>query len=231
LEFSIINILLSLISGCIIALLASTRIYRISLGLSVLEGAGKIINLTIKHKFIIFFIAAAGSYKILSAYSFSMTYIVLLFLLYALIVIAAIDYNYRIILNISSLLLIICGLLSCLFSSLLGDSVLDRFINSLFGIVCGGGILRVFEFIGRRIYKKEVMGGGDIKLMAAAGSIIGASKIVMAIFCGFLLGAVAGLVLILFKKADRKDYIPFGPFLAAGIYISLFFNKIPFLLI
>ncbi|MDR3049655.1 MAG: A24 family peptidase [Elusimicrobiota bacterium] len=224
------RLFLSLISGFIIAPLAAIRICKISANLSGLESAGKIINLKTKHKFLILLISIAGSYGLLSQYSFSITYIVLLFLLYFLIVIAVIDYNYRIILNVSPLLLTICGLLSCLFSSVLGDSIISRFINSIFGIICGGGILFIFDFIGRRIYKKEVMGGGDIKLMAAAGSIIGASKIITALFFGFLLGAVIGFVLILFKKADKKDYIPFGPFLAAGIYISLFFNKIPFLL-
>jgi leader peptidase (prepilin peptidase)/N-methyltransferase len=64
-------------------------------------------------------------------------------------------------------------------------------------------------------------GGGDIKLMAAAGLYLGTADIVLAFLVGACLGAVYGLFMVLRKKAGRKSAIAFGPFLSAGIVISL----------
>jgi prepilin signal peptidase PulO-like enzyme (type II secretory pathway) len=67
-------------------------------------------------------------------------------------------------------------------------------------------------------------GGGDIKLMAAAGLYLGAPGVALAFLAGCALGALYGLLLIFKKKAGRKTAIPFAPFLSAGIFAGLLFG-------
>jgi prepilin signal peptidase PulO-like enzyme (type II secretory pathway) len=60
------------------------------------------------------------------------------------------------------------------------------------------------------------MGGGDVKLMAAAGLYLGWKLILFSLFAGSVTGAAAGMILIVKKRAGLKSEIPFGPFLAFG---------------
>ena len=71
------------------------------------------------------------------------------------------------------------------------------------------------------------IGGGDVKLIASAGLMLGASNTVLAFVLSTLVGGVYGVILILGKKVSAKDAIPFGPFLCIGIYTSfLYADKI-----
>ncbi len=68
------------------------------------------------------------------------------------------------------------------------------------------------------------MGGGDIKLSFLMGIVLGFPKIILALYLAFLTGAVAGVILILWRKKKlRGSTIPFGPFLVLGTFLSLFF--------
>lgn len=67
-------------------------------------------------------------------------------------------------------------------------------------------------------------GGGDIKLMATSGFLLGWRSVVVAMLLGLLLGGCCALVLLLCKKVKRKDRIAFGPFLAAGLAIAYFWG-------
>ena len=93
------------------------------------------------------------------------------------------------------------------------------------GILAGGGSLLLVAVLGEFIFKKEAMGGGDIKLMAGIGAIIGWEKVLFAIFIASFLGSVLGLALIVLKKVEKRGYLPFGPFLALASYIILFTPK------
>lgn len=65
-------------------------------------------------------------------------------------------------------------------------------------------------------------GGGDIKLMAAAGLFLGWRLTLLAAFLAILGGGGYGAYLLLAKKADRKAHFAFGPFLCAGMGAALF---------
>lgn len=96
------------------------------------------------------------------------------------------------------------------------------FLSALIGFFSASGILLLMAVI-----TKGAMGGGDIKLMAAMGIFIGNGPILLALFIGFMIGGFVSLILLIFKIKGRKDYIPFGPFLAAGVLVSgLFFDEI-----
>ena len=64
-------------------------------------------------------------------------------------------------------------------------------------------------------------GGGDIKLMAAAGLLLGWKHTVLAAFLGIVIGGIYAIVLLAAKKAGRKTAIAFGPYLCMGILVAL----------
>ncbi|MDR3274493.1 MAG: A24 family peptidase [Endomicrobium sp.] len=66
------------------------------------------------------------------------------------------------------------------------------------------------------------MGGGDIKFMAGIGSFIGIEKVFLAVLIAALAGSIVGLCLIALKKVERRGYMPFGPFLSSGTFITIF---------
>ena len=67
-------------------------------------------------------------------------------------------------------------------------------------------------------------GGGDIKLMAAAGLFLGWQHTLLAMFFGILGGGFYGMYLLAVRKADKKDHFAFGPFLCVGIVLALLFG-------
>ncbi len=69
------------------------------------------------------------------------------------------------------------------------------------------------------------MGGGDIKLMAAAGLFLGWKSAVLSVIIGSAAGAVYAVYLLLAKRAGRKSEVPFGPFLSLGIGLSVLFGR------
>jgi leader peptidase (prepilin peptidase)/N-methyltransferase len=93
------------------------------------------------------------------------------------------------------------------------------------GAIAGGGILFLIGTVGEFFYKKEVLGGGDVKLMAGVGAFLGVEKVLFAIFIASLLGSIAGLVLILFKRKSKEIYIPFGPFLSLASFVVVFISR------
>ncbi len=95
-------------------------------------------------------------------------------------------------------------------------------LQSIVGIITGGGILWGIGKIGSIILKKDdAMGGGDIKLMAAVGALWGPEIAIIGIIFGAFLGTLTGIPLLLFKKLQSDHHIPFGPFLGAGLWIAV----------
>lgn len=99
--------------------------------------------------------------------------------------------------------------------------------DALLGALCGGGPLFLIDVLTRLTLGKEGMGGGDVKLMAMAGLFLGVKAVLMALMLGVMLGGLTGAVLLITKRVQRGGYFPFGPFLAAGVFISqLFYTDI-----
>ncbi|MCF8009778.1 MAG: prepilin peptidase [Clostridiales bacterium] len=94
-------------------------------------------------------------------------------------------------------------------------------LNGILGFLIGGGILFLVALVSR-----GGMGGGDIKLAAAAGIYLGWQNTLLMLFLGFLLGSVIGLTIVLLQRKTIKEKIPFGPFLSAAAVISLFWGNI-----
>jgi len=98
------------------------------------------------------------------------------------------------------------------------DSRWMSLLYSLLGALVGGGSIFLLGVLGKLIFKKESMGGGDVKLLAMAGSFLGWKLILLSFFIAPFFGAIFGII----RKIIYKDeYIPYGPFLALGCLISV----------
>lgn len=125
----------------------------------------------------------------------------------ALLVISVVDWRIFEIPPACNLCLLGIGVVFC---------ILDRadFLEHLIGLICVSGILAVLYVVsaGRAI------GGGDIKLMGAAGLILGWKLILLSFFLGCILGSVIHVIRMKVSGAERK--LAMGPYLAAGIMIA-----------
>lgn len=90
----------------------------------------------------------------------------------------------------------------------------------LISAVCAAGFFLLLWVITRG----RGMGLGDVKLAAFLGFTLGFPGIVIALYSAFLTGAIAGVILILWKRLRLKSKIAFGPFLFLGAAISLLFG-------
>lgn len=66
------------------------------------------------------------------------------------------------------------------------------------------------------------MGLGDVKLMGALGLYFGLANIVIISLVSFLVGAILSIFLLITKIKKTDEYIPFGPFIVIGAFISIF---------
>ena len=75
------------------------------------------------------------------------------------------------------------------------------------------------------ISKGKWIGGGDLRIGALMGVLLGWQSVIFALFAGYFLGAVISLGLLASPKFNRKSMIPFGPFLVIGTYLAFFYGK------
>ncbi len=66
------------------------------------------------------------------------------------------------------------------------------------------------------------MGFGDVKLMGALGLYFGLSNIIAITLVSFLIGAILSVILLATKIKKMDEYIPFGPFIVIGTFVSIF---------
>jgi len=85
-----------------------------------------------------------------------------------------------------------------------------------------GGILG-FGIIASMILITGGMGWGDAEICLLSGIFLGFKTTIVMMLLSFFIGAVTGIILIVYKKKSRKDYIPFGPFIALSSILSIFF--------
>lgn len=137
----------------------------------------------------------------------------------ALLVVVGTDLSHQIIPDVITLPGLIVGVLGAVTVLPVG------WVNALLGILVGGGILWALAWISPYLFGKEGMGGGDIKLLAMIGAFLGWKPALLTIMVGSLTGSLIGVSLIGLHVIKRDEYIPFGPFLAFGALVSMFFAQ------
>ncbi|MBI4609155.1 MAG: prepilin peptidase [Candidatus Rokubacteria bacterium] len=132
----------------------------------------------------------------------------------ALVAITGIDIEYQLIPDRITLPGIVLGVLVNLVT---GHVTLAQ---SLLGILVGGGTFFVVIVVSR-----GGMGGGDMKLGAMIGAFLGWKLVILTIFFSVFLGGGIATVLLVSGIRRRKDPVPFGPFLAIGSTVALFWGN------
>jgi leader peptidase (prepilin peptidase)/N-methyltransferase len=97
--------------------------------------------------------------------------------------------------------------------------------QSVVGILVCGGVFYAIAALSGLVFKKEGMGGGDIKLAAAVGAILSLDVALLSFFMAVALGSVIGVGLIVAGRKSRKDYVPFGPMMVAGAMLAIFYGR------
>jgi leader peptidase (prepilin peptidase)/N-methyltransferase len=95
------------------------------------------------------------------------------------------------------------------------------FLDALMGVVFGGGSLWLVAYIYFIFTGREGLGGGDIKLLAFIGSMLGWKAIPFVILCSSVVGSVAGILMAKKDGEGLKTAIPFGPFIALAAFLYL----------
>jgi leader peptidase (prepilin peptidase)/N-methyltransferase len=130
----------------------------------------------------------------------------------ALIVLSVIDFRtYEIPAGIN-IFLGIAGIIRVLYD-------FENYMYYIIGFVCVSGFL----FLVYVITRGKGIGGGDIKLMAVSGLILGWKYNILAFVIGCILGSVIHLLRMRISKEDKV--LAFGPYLSAGIMIAILYGK------
>ncbi len=187
--------------------------------------------------FLYFFIELLTGIIFLVFYSYfglSLVLLPYLFMMSCFIVATVVDFQHRIIPDEISVGGMFFGLLFSLLipelhgvevDSLTLGSILLSHLKSLglsvMGVLIGGGSIYAMGILGDFLFKKESMGGGDIKLLAMIGAFMGWKMAILTFFIAPFFGAVFGII----EKFRTKDTaIAYGPFLVLGALICLFYG-------
>lgn len=159
-----------------------------------------------------------------NAYLLNINTIYYLVLISLLIIITFIDIDHYI---IPDGLIILGSIFAVVFNLIFKIMTIKE---SLLGaVICGGGVLALVYLI-EFIVKKEVMGGGDIKLFAMIGLFLGVRNSLLAALISVYVGAIFGVGSILYSKFKNKEYnsmIPYGPFISiASLMVILYGDRI-----
>ena len=150
------------------------------------------------------------TYKI---YGFNIDFFIAITFISALLIIIVSDINYYIIPD--EILIIAFAVMSILLIISKGFTV---FLSSLFNGAIAFIIMLLIKLMGDYLFKKESMGGGDIKLLFLFGFSLGWEMALLTIFLGSLIGLPVSLIIL---YVNKTNIIPFGPFLSMGAMVIM----------
>jgi leader peptidase (prepilin peptidase)/N-methyltransferase len=131
----------------------------------------------------------------------------------AMIVLCVIDLEHRILPDVITLPGIVIGFVLSFFLP-------PGWLDSLLGIVLGGGSLWLIGEVYFRLRHEEGMGFGDVKMLAMIGAFLGWKLMLLTLVLSSFLGSAIGLTMIATQRGDMKYALPFGTFLAVGALVA-----------
>lgn len=152
-------------------------------------------------------------------FGYSLITIAVLIFVWSLIALAVIDLNTQLLPDDITLPLLWLGVLVNM-----NDGFTDIH-SAIIGVMAGYLSLWSIYWCFKLITGKEGMGYGDFKLLAAIGAWLGWSMLPIVILFSSLVGAIAGVGLIIAAKLKKNIPIPFGPYLVGGALIALFWGE------
>lgn len=123
---------------------------------------------------------------------------------------------------------VVCALIGMIYPQ--SGLLLGVWWESFAGLFLGGGILYSIDKISLLLLKKRGMGFGDVKLMAMLGAFFGWKAAVLNIVVAAFLGSIIGIIFIVMakrggEKESKGHYLPFGPYIAVGGIVVMFFGE------
>ncbi len=146
--------------------------------------------------------------------------IVWLYILASLIVLAVYDYKWMILPNVVLIPAILVQAAWLLIRWPLFHQPATLVTGPLFAAI--GGAL-VFSLLAMAA-KGKLLGFGDVKLIFLMGLLLGIKGLILALFLAFNVAAIIAIILMLLRLKSRKDYIAFGPFLAAATVVAYLYG-------
>jgi leader peptidase (prepilin peptidase)/N-methyltransferase len=102
-----------------------------------------------------------------------------------------------------------------------GDFSKEYIISKVIGMFAISGLFLIVGLVSGG----RAMGGGDVKLMAAAGFVLGWKAVIVSLFIGAFAGVIFAIGRKIIAKKEMLGIIPFGPFLAIGIITAAFIGE------
>ncbi len=153
-------------------------------------------------------------------FGLSITFYESLLFIFGLVVISMIDFDHYIIPNVFTY----SGIIIVFLGSLINP---DRtWQSSLLGILIGGGFLYFVSYLYYVLRKKVGLGGGDIKLIAWCGGLLGVMSVPFIIMCSSLVGSLVGITLMLKSKNGLNQKLAFGPYISLAALVYLFWGDV-----
>ena len=182
-----------------------------------------------KPKYILMIIVAVAYIALLYFKGFNIDTLGFMFLIPMLISAFMIDFKLQIIPNRLTLTIFETGLVFMFAKTILTTEVATNFglsvlINSLLGMIVGGGIFLLITLIGGAIAGKEAMGFGDVKLMGSIGLFFGWLNMILISVMAFLFAAIVSIGILIAKRKKFSEYIPFGPFIVVASMIPIYIS-------
>ena len=140
----------------------------------------------------------------------NLTLVERLLFIFAAVTASVIDIDHMILPDKFTLSGIVIGLVGAAINP--DRQILDAFL----GVLLGGGSLWLVAYLYFIFRNREGMGGGDVKLLAWIGAVLGLASIPIVILLSSVLGAVIGITLAMRSKDGLRHAIPFGPYLVAA---------------
>ncbi|MEI6602197.1 MAG: prepilin peptidase [Clostridia bacterium] len=94
----------------------------------------------------------------------------------------------------------------------------------LLGVLPGVVAMLLIMVLGALIYKKEALGMGDVKIFIPIGLFLGWKLAIATLLIAIVVGGIAGVILMITRKAERTSAMPFGPFIVAGALVAMLAN-------
>jgi len=152
-------------------------------------------------------------------FGLSITFIESLIFIFGLVTISMIDFDHYIIPNVFTY----SGVVIVFIGSFINSE--RTWQSSLIGILVGGGFLYFVSYMYYLVRKKVGLGGGDIKLLAWVGGLLGFVSLPFVIMFSSLAGSLVGIVLMLKTKSGLNQKLAFGPYISLGAILFLFWGE------
>lgn len=148
-------------------------------------------------------------------YGWSWTTLEYLLFVFGLVVVSFIDLDHMILPDVFTLSGVVIGLSGAALNP-------ERsFLDALLGVLIGGGLLWFVAALYYQLRKEDGLGGGDIKLLAWVGAVLGWSSVPFVVLIASLLGSFIGLSWAFMHNKGMRAAIPFGPYLSLGAIVYM----------